>query len=85
MMTEETRQHWALDKRVPLALIITIIFQTFGFAYFMGQLANRVENLEARVAELSPNGNRLTRVETQLTAIGNTLNRLERTLDKLTD
>lgn len=32
-----------MDKRVPLALIITIFIQTGAFGFWVGQLANRLE------------------------------------------
>ncbi|MDH3740728.1 MAG: hypothetical protein OER56_03945 [Hyphomicrobiales bacterium] len=43
---------WHLDKRVPLALIITIFMQTVGAVWFAADLANSVENNTDRIAEI---------------------------------
>lgn len=45
MINEE---RWHLDKRVPVALVITIVIQTLGFVWFGAQLALRVTVIEDR-------------------------------------
>ena len=48
---EERRDnHWHLDKRVPLAIIIALVFQTFGAIWWAASMTNRVEVMEAYVA-----------------------------------
>lgn len=37
---------WHLDKRVPVALIITILLQTVGAGIWVGTIASRVTTLE---------------------------------------
>lgn len=56
-------QHWHLDKRVPLALIVAIIIQSLGAVWWAGQMDERVAHLEALNVK---NGNveaRLVRIE----------------------
>ncbi|MGB1214829.1 MAG: hypothetical protein ACPG4X_15795 [Pikeienuella sp.] len=43
------REPWHLDKRVPLALIFTILGQTALAGWFAASLATRVETLERDV------------------------------------
>lgn len=42
---------WHLDKRVPVALIFTILLQTVGAGIWVGTIASRVTSLEERVIE----------------------------------
>ena len=48
MSTErrDTNQHWHLDKRVPLAIILGFIIQTIYFTIFITKLDSRVSTLE---------------------------------------
>jgi len=41
-----TQTHWTLDKRVPLALIITIVTQLFGFGWIAAKMDSRISSLE---------------------------------------
>jgi hypothetical protein len=43
----EKADHWTLDKRVPIALVGTILIQTFSIGYFVASLTSRVTALEA--------------------------------------
>lgn len=47
-MTDDApeRQPWHLDKRVPLALIITILAQTVAAGIWLGSITQRVTSLE---------------------------------------
>lgn len=44
-----TKEPWHLDKRVPLALILTILGQTALAGWFAASLASRVDTLERDV------------------------------------
>lgn len=39
--------HWSLDKRVPIAVIITCLMQLAGLIWMISKLDNRVANVEA--------------------------------------
>lgn len=41
-----TEDHWHLDKRVPVALIFTILSQTFIFGWFLSNHESRLLTLE---------------------------------------
>jgi hypothetical protein len=43
---KDQSEHWHLDKRVPLALIITLIIQTMGVFFWMGQLSVKLHQME---------------------------------------
>jgi len=58
--------HWQVDRRIPLALIITIVLQTGGIVWWASGLTYRVEQLERQAADAKPQADRLTRVEVRL-------------------
>lgn len=72
---------WHFDKRVPVALILTILLQTGGFFFWMGQISTRIENLEERVAFTARNNDRLTRLEAVLDNVNEGVNKLERKIE----
>jgi hypothetical protein len=59
-------KHWTVDKRIPLALILTISIQTCGIVWWASGLTTRVEQLEKQAAAMAPQDTRLTRVEVRL-------------------
>jgi hypothetical protein len=67
---EPSRESWHLDKRVPLALILTILAQTATLIVWGTQLTERVsqlERVEAVRANIAPqSADRLTRVEVKV-------------------
>ena len=43
----ELDNHWHLDKRVPLAIVVALILQTIYFTIFITKLDSRVSSLES--------------------------------------
>lgn len=85
-MNEDGGQHWHLDKRVPIALILALAAQLGTGIFMFGQMFQRLEDLESRLiaaeidvaaAQLAERklGNRLTRMETILERIDKRLDR----------
>ncbi len=66
----ESDARWHLDKRVPIALIITFVSaltgQTLGAVWWARGMDARVENLERTSLSSAPIPDRLTRVEAKL-------------------
>ena len=62
-------EKWHLDRRVPIALIVTIALQTGGIAYFFGALTTRLEQAEKIIDARTPIAERVTRMEVQLNTI----------------
>lgn len=84
-VTEEDRayeQSWHLDKKVPLAMILTIVLQTGAFVWFAARLDQRVEALErseARATISAPvHADRLTRVEVKLEGVQEGITEIKR-------
>lgn len=83
-VTEEDRQYeksWHLDRKVPLAMILTIVLQTGAFVWFAARLDQRVEALErseTRASMSAPvQADRLTRVEVKIENIERGVGRIE--------
>ncbi len=75
-------EHWAVDKRIPLALIISLALQTAGFAFWMGQLSTRVAQNERVISGAQNTSDRLTRLEVTLENVAQGMSRVERELAK---
>ena len=78
---------WSLDKRVPLALVLTILMQTAaaiwwaaGQSHVTSEHARRLAVVEAQRA-----GERISVVESRVDDMKIQLNRIESKLDKLAE
>jgi len=68
---------WRFDKRVPIALIVTLMFQFCGGVWFASSMNTRVEVLERAGLLTASAGDRLVRVETTVQSIDRRLERME--------
>jgi hypothetical protein len=74
---------WHLDKKVPLALIVTIVMQTATAIWAMSALSQRVTQLEVALAASTDQPARIVRVETQMEGVRDTLKEMNDKLDRL--
>jgi hypothetical protein len=65
--SDESR--WHLDKRVPIALIFTIVMQTAGLVWWASSLTERVNTLERRADASAPQAERITRLEVNIEVV----------------
>lgn len=72
----ESMGEWHLDKRVPVAMILAILVQTFGFGFWLATQNARIDRLEefARdnktvTADVSVMNQRLLNIEQSLRRI----------------
>ena len=88
-----TREPWHLDKKVPLALIATILLQTFLAGFAWSELRSGLADQERRIVRMEAESlsqqrerialaERLARIEQTLTAVDRTLARLERVIER---
>lgn len=79
------REHWALDKKVPLAVIVTIIIQTVAAIWWVATMDSRMAGVEARLIEIQSQrlDVRVTSMEDQNRALHVQLNRIELKLDRV--
>ena len=70
------RDTWQIDKKIPVALIFTLLLQTAGFAFWMGQLSVRIDQVESENLRYSTNSDRVTRLEVRIDNLAETVRNL---------
>lgn len=76
---------WHFDRRIPIALVLTILIQTAGAVWWLSSLNSRVTSLEEKIGSVASQPERLVRVETQVEQLTKTMDRIERKLDRALD
>lgn len=81
-MTDE--RHWTVDKRVPLALIVTLVVQTAGIVWWASSMASTVAQQGQRIVAVEQvrAGERLAVLESNIGDVRGQLNRIEAKLDR---
>jgi hypothetical protein len=79
---EYISRHWHLDKRIPLALIFTIVFQTIGAVWWSATLTERIKNIETTLNYSAPQADRLTRLEVKVDNLIESINDLKSAVRK---
>lgn len=70
-----TENHWHLDKRVPIAIIVALAVQSAAIIWWAATMEARVNAIEAAMLAGADTSERLTRIEV-------ILERVERRLDQ---
>lgn len=83
MNSDNLPQHWALDKKVPIALIFTIVMQSMAAVWWASSMQSRMESLEAMLAGQSSTEGRLVKLEQITTMQTRTMERIESKLDRV--
>ncbi len=52
MTDEAPRESWHLDKKVPIALIVTLVAQIGGFVWFGAKMDSRIDQQATRLERL---------------------------------
>lgn len=73
---------WHLDRKVPVAIIITILMQTGGVIWWGATANERLSALERKVESTAPQAERLTKVETRLEAVQEGISEIKSILRK---
>jgi len=81
-MSEADDRQWHLDKKVPLALIMTIIGQTVVAAWGASNLWTRVGELERQMQIAAPQFERIIRLEAKVDGITGSLSEIKALIDR---
>ena len=84
-MTDKPKEHWHLDKRVPIILILTLAIQTGYFSYSYGVLNNKVTHLEKAQDRSDEMMARVVRMETLVEGVLDTLTEIKDRLNNNND
>jgi uncharacterized membrane protein affecting hemolysin expression len=72
---------WHLDKKVPIALIVTLLLQGGIVMWWIGSSSQRLDQNERHVTALTPQvtatAEKIIRVETKLEAIGEAITEIK--------
>lgn len=81
----EKNEHWHLDKKVPISLIIVILAQFAMFLMFAGRTMQRADEQERRITSIEAQNTpgRLGIVESRVTDFRETLAQINSKLDRL--
>lgn len=66
MIDEHEITHWRVDKRIPIALLVTLFLQIAAAIIWATQLNARVGTLEQEVVGTSDFGEKLARIDERL-------------------
>ncbi len=93
--TPREPNHWSMDKRVPLALIVTLILQGSGIVWWargvQSDQENTRENHERRLMALEQSkerervGERLATLETEMRNVSTVLDRIDARTQRILD
>ena len=83
--TPREREHWTIDKKVPLAFIFALVVQLLGFLWWASGASTRLTAAESTLVELKSQklDARVTSLEDQFRAVGLQLNRIEGKIDRV--
>lgn len=85
MSDRDYERQWHLDRKVPLALIVTIIGQTIVAAWGASNLWTRVGELERQMQLAAPQAERIIRLETKVDGIGDRLSEIKALISRRPD
>lgn len=69
MRKENEITHWRIDKRIPIALLITLFLQIAMAIIWATQLNARVDSLEEKAVYSSDFGEKLARIDERLQSV----------------
>jgi len=61
----DQREHWAIERKIPIALLTALAIQTAVWIWQAAAAWARLDQLEKKVEAMAPQGERLVRVETK--------------------
>lgn len=89
MPTTPTAEHWHLDKKVPITMILVLLVQLASGLWFAARMVQRDEDQERRLnsieqaaAQQNYSG-RMTALESQIADLKAGVNRIDGKLDRL--
>lgn len=75
-MSAEDR-NWHLDKRVPIALIFTIVVQTVTISWWAASTSVRLDAVERKMEAAAPQAERVIRLDEKVGVIQQSVNEIK--------
>lgn len=67
--SRDTREEWHVAKEIPVALIVVVLIQAFGFGWWGSSMSTRVDQLERQATAASSQSERIVRLEEKIGGI----------------
>ena len=81
--TDTASQGWHLDRRVPVAMILTLIVQTGMAIWFISNMNSRIDANTEAIKAMSNHSDRIILLESHIEFQTETMRRLEAKIDRL--
>lgn len=75
-------QNWQIDKRIPIATILGMLFQTVAVVWWAATIDGRVTALEQRANKTDPLLERVIRMEVTISNVERTLSEVKNKLER---
>ena len=85
MMMKRDDSHWKLDRRIPFAVILTMMIQAAAVLIWATQLDARVSGMEQQSVNAGNLNEKFARLDERLDGMKQNLDSVRRQLDHLTD
>ncbi|MEQ8267638.1 MAG: hypothetical protein RH982_10610 [Parvibaculum sp.] len=79
--TKDEERAWHLDRRVPIAVIVTLLLQSAAALVWAGAANERLSALETRAERIDEMAERTVRLEERARAVSAALERIEGRLE----
>lgn len=79
----DSGERWSIDRRAPLALVVTVLIQAGTALVWAGATSARINELEVETRERAGVEARTIRLEEQVKQLGIVLDRIEVKLDRI--
>lgn len=76
-------QHWTIDKRIPIAVIVAIISQTAAGIWWAATTDSRVSTLEDKAEQQQTYDTRIQSLERDMPVIREKIQNIEKTTDRI--
>ena len=77
LVADKQPKSWEIDRHVPIALIFTLLVQGAGIVWWAAGITDRLSHVERHIEKTLPQADRLTRVETKVDGIVDTLGEIK--------
>ena len=77
--------HWRIDRRIPIVVIISLVMQAIGAIVWATELDARVNNIEQQSINGAIANDKFARLEERLESLKENIYAIRRQLDQFTD
>jgi len=80
---EERERHWKVDRHIPVALIVTLVFQAATAIWWGAAIQAKVNELEKQTSATITQSDRLIKLETRFESVIEKLGEIRLAVDRI--